>query len=66
VKVVRQQGDALARAILRRLVESWGGEVSVDSEPGVRTTVHLRMRGSRTRSSTGEWPTPIALTESGR
>jgi signal transduction histidine kinase len=25
-------------------VESWGGEVTVDSTPGEGTTVHLRLR----------------------
>ncbi|MDP9349814.1 MAG: ATP-binding protein [Gemmatimonadota bacterium] len=41
----RTSGTGLGLAIVRRLVESWGAEVSVDSEPGVGTTVHLRMRG---------------------
>ncbi|MDP9347916.1 MAG: ATP-binding protein, partial [Gemmatimonadota bacterium] len=41
----RTSGTGLGLAIVRRQVESWGAEVSVDSEPGVGTTVHLRMRG---------------------
>jgi two-component system nitrogen regulation sensor histidine kinase NtrY len=41
----RTSGTGLGLAIVRRLVESWGAEVGVDSEPGAGTTVHLRMRG---------------------
>jgi signal transduction histidine kinase len=45
-------GSGLGVAIARSIVESTGGEMSIDSEPGVGTVVRLRMVASRaTRSS---------------
>ena len=40
----RTSGTGLGLAIVRRLVESWGAEITVDSTPGEGTTVHLRLR----------------------
>lgn len=39
----RTSGSGLGLAITRRLVESWGGEVSITSEPGVGTTVRVEL-----------------------
>ncbi len=40
----RTSGTGLGLAIVRRMVESWGAEITVDSTPGTGTTVHLRLR----------------------
>ena len=40
----RTSGTGLGLAIVRRMVESWGAEITVDSAPGEGTTVHLRLR----------------------
>jgi len=40
----RTSGSGLGLAITRRLVESWGGEVTIDSERGRGTSVHLALR----------------------
>jgi len=40
----RTSGTGLGLAIVRRMVESWGAEITVDSTPGRGTTVHLRLR----------------------
>jgi PAS domain S-box-containing protein len=40
----RTSGTGLGLAIVRRIVESWGAEISVDSTPGAGTVVHLRLR----------------------
>ena len=39
----RSTGTGLGLAIVRRIVESWGGSVTAESEPGVGTTVRVRM-----------------------
>jgi signal transduction histidine kinase len=39
----RSTGIGLGLAIVRRIVESWGGSVSAESEPGVGTVVRVRM-----------------------
>ena len=41
----RTSGSGLGLAITRRLVESWGGEVAIDSAPGAGTTVRVTLRG---------------------
>jgi nitrogen fixation/metabolism regulation signal transduction histidine kinase len=38
-------GTGLGLAICRRLVESWGGTIGVESDPGAGTTVALRIPG---------------------
>jgi two-component system nitrogen regulation sensor histidine kinase NtrY len=40
----RTSGSGLGLAITRRLVESWGGEVAIESTPGQGTTVHVSLR----------------------
>jgi signal transduction histidine kinase len=40
----RSSGTGLGLAIVRRMVESWGAEITVDSTAGLGTTVHLRLR----------------------
>jgi nitrogen fixation/metabolism regulation signal transduction histidine kinase len=40
----RTSGSGLGLAISRRLVEGWGGEIAVDSESGVGTTVRITLR----------------------
>ena len=40
----RTSGSGLGLAITRRLVESWGGEVSIDSDLGTGTTVRVGLR----------------------
>ncbi|HET7463726.1 MAG TPA: ATP-binding protein, partial [Longimicrobium sp.] len=42
----RTSGTGLGLAIVRRMVESWGAEITVDSTPGTGTTVHLRLRAA--------------------
>jgi signal transduction histidine kinase len=39
-------GSGLGLAIARRLVESWGGTIGLESEPGRGTTVTLTLQGS--------------------
>ncbi|MDB4948009.1 MAG: putative two-component histidine kinase [Gemmatimonadetes bacterium] len=55
----RSSGTGLGLAIVRRLAESWGGEVTVDSEPGVGTTVHLRLRAEETTPVPSPDPPPV-------
>ncbi|MDB4879032.1 MAG: putative two-component histidine kinase, partial [Gemmatimonadetes bacterium] len=40
----RTSGSGLGLAITRRLVESWGGEVTIESAPGQGTTVRVALR----------------------
>jgi len=40
----RTSGSGLGLAITRRLVESWGGEVTIESERGKGTSVQLALR----------------------
>jgi signal transduction histidine kinase len=42
----RTSGSGLGLAITRRLVESWGGTVTIDSTAGAGTTVRVRLRGT--------------------
>ncbi|HEX6746877.1 MAG TPA: ATP-binding protein [Longimicrobium sp.] len=42
----RSSGTGLGLAIVRRMVESWGAEITVDSAVGRGTTVHLRLRAA--------------------
>ncbi|MFL5385777.1 MAG: ATP-binding protein [Longimicrobiaceae bacterium] len=39
------RGTGLGLAIVRRMVESWGAEITVDSTPGEGAVVHLRVAG---------------------
>ena len=41
----RTSGSGLGLAITRRLVESWGGEVTIESATGQGTTVRISLRG---------------------
>jgi two-component system, NtrC family, nitrogen regulation sensor histidine kinase NtrY len=47
----RTSGSGLGLAISRRLVESWGGEVTVESEPGRGTIVTIRLRAAERRTA---------------
>jgi signal transduction histidine kinase len=49
----RTSGTGLGLAIVRRMVESWGAEITVDSTPGQGTTVHLRLRAEPAASPAG-------------
>jgi len=40
----RTSGSGLGLAISRRMVESWGGEVTIESRVGVGTTVRVTLR----------------------
>ncbi len=40
----RSSGTGLGLAIVRRLIEGWGGEIQAESEPGVGTTIRIRLR----------------------
>ena len=40
----RTSGSGLGLAITRRLVESWGGEVTIESTPGAGTVVRVALR----------------------
>jgi signal transduction histidine kinase len=42
----RTSGSGLGLAITRRLVESWGGEVTIESERGRGTTVRVALRAA--------------------
>lgn len=42
----KTSGSGLGLAISRRLVEGWGGEISVESEPGSGTTVRIALVSS--------------------
>jgi two-component system nitrogen regulation sensor histidine kinase NtrY len=42
----RTSGSGLGLAITRRLVESWGGEVAIESEVGTGTTVSVTLRAA--------------------
>jgi signal transduction histidine kinase len=46
----RTSGSGLGLAITRRLVESWGGEVTISSEAGEGTTVRVTLRAAPTAS----------------
>jgi two-component system nitrogen regulation sensor histidine kinase NtrY len=45
----RTSGSGLGLAISRRLVESWGGEVTIASEPGGGTVVRITLRAGERR-----------------
>jgi signal transduction histidine kinase len=49
----RSSGTGLGLAIVRRLVESWDAVVSVESESGTGTRVHISLRPW---SGNGTWP----------
>ena len=42
----RTSGSGLGLAISRRLIESWGGSVTVESEVGAGTTVRIKLRAA--------------------
>jgi signal transduction histidine kinase len=46
----RTSGSGLGLAITRRLVESWGGEVEIESSGGVGTTVRVILRAGERRA----------------
>jgi signal transduction histidine kinase len=43
----RTSGSGLGLAITRRLVEGWGGTVTIESKLGEGTTVRVRLKGAR-------------------
>jgi signal transduction histidine kinase len=40
----RTSGSGLGLAISRRLIEGWGGRISLESTPGIGTIVHVQLR----------------------
>ena len=50
----RSKGTGLGLAIVRRLVESWRGSVSAQSEVGVGTTVTVQLLAADARTETGQ------------
>ncbi|MCC6245123.1 MAG: hypothetical protein IT353_19925 [Gemmatimonadaceae bacterium] len=40
----RTSGSGLGLAISRRLIEGWGGRITIESTPGTGTVVHVRLR----------------------
>jgi two-component system, NtrC family, nitrogen regulation sensor histidine kinase NtrY len=40
----RTSGSGLGLAISRRLIEGWGGRITLDSAPGTGTVAHVRLR----------------------
>jgi two-component system NtrC family sensor kinase len=40
----RTSGSGLGLAISRQIIEGWGGEIGIASEPGAGTTVSIRLR----------------------
>jgi signal transduction histidine kinase len=49
----RTSGSGLGLAITRRLVEGWGGTVTIESELGKGTTVRVRLRAVQASSAPG-------------
>jgi two-component system nitrogen regulation sensor histidine kinase NtrY len=49
----RTSGSGLGLAISRRLVESWGGSVTIESEPGRGTTVRVTLLAAERRGQRG-------------
>jgi signal transduction histidine kinase len=43
----RTSGSGLGLAISRQIIDAWGGEISVESEPGQGTTVRIVLRAAR-------------------
>jgi two-component system, NtrC family, nitrogen regulation sensor histidine kinase NtrY len=50
----RTSGSGLGLAITRRLVESWGGTVTIESALGRGTTVRVTLRAARWGAGSGE------------
>jgi signal transduction histidine kinase len=42
----RTSGSGLGLAISRQILEGWGGEIAIASEPGVGTTVSIHLRAA--------------------
>ncbi|MDQ3997186.1 MAG: ATP-binding protein [Gemmatimonadota bacterium] len=42
----RTSGSGLGLAVSRRLIESWGGDIGVASEPGAGTEVRIVLRAA--------------------
>lgn len=59
----KKGGSGIGLALVKRFVDNYGGTVSVDSQPGVGATFHLRLPAIGAVKAEGLEPTPNPATE---